>query len=56
MDSLGLYLSLEYLLCFLPNLYVPLQLGGIFKFMAFRLLENVFANENIIFTHSFHAK
>ena len=46
-DSLGLYLSPEHLLNFLSNLYITPWLGEIFKFMVFRLLENVFVIQKI---------
>ena len=44
-NSLRLYISPEYLLNCLTNLYIPLRLGEIFKFMVFRLLENAFASQ-----------
>ena len=54
MDSLGVYLSPDYLLNFFSDLYVPMWLGKIFKFMVLRLLENAFVSQNLnlfIFTH-----
>ena len=39
-NSLGLYLSPEYVLNFLSNLYISLCVGNIFKFIVFTFLEN----------------
>ena len=39
-NSLGLYLSLECLLNFVSNLYIPPCVGNIFKFIVFTFLEN----------------
>ena len=52
-DPLGLYLSPESLFNFLRNLYIPLWLGKIFKFMVLRFLNHLrIKNLNLdIFTH-----
>ena len=53
--SLGLYLSPEYFLKFLSNLYIPALLGKIFKLILFRLLKNAFGSQNLnldIFCHA----
>ena len=41
------HLSLEFLLNFVPNLYIPSCLGHIFKFVVFRLLKMNFAFHEI---------
>ena len=46
-NHLGLYLSQGLFLNFLSNLCIPTWLWKIFKFMVFRLLENVFASQKI---------
>ena len=50
---LRFYLSLEFLLSFFSNLYIPPWLGKIFKFVVFRLLENAFASQKIESRHFF---
>lgn len=52
-DNLGFYLSLEWFLSFLSNLYIPPQLWKSFKFIVFILLENLFARQKIESRH-FH--
>ena len=49
-NSLGLYLSAEFLLDFLSKSYIPPCVGKIFKFMEFTFLENAFIRG--IFTHA----
>ena len=49
------FISPDYLLNFFSDLYVPIWLGKIFKFMVLRLLENAFVSQNLnlfIFTHT----
>ena len=52
-NSLGLYLSPEYFLNFLPNLYIPPLLWKFFKFILFRLLKNAFGSQKIESRHFF---
>ena len=49
MNSLVFYLSPEFLLNFLSNLYIPPWFGNIFKF-EFKLLENLFVSQNLLTT------
>ena len=48
----GLYLSSECLLNFLSNLYILPWACKILKFMLFRLLENTFGSQKIIYPSS----
>ena len=50
LNSLGLYLSQDCLLNFLPNFYIPPCVGKSFKFIEFTFLENALILG--IFTHA----